>query len=156
MPQQPGKLNVEVDLRIDLDGQTVLLSGTGNHLVLHAQCPTDLVAAVLGTELPKEYRHLHSNRALGALADSLHRAGLELLVTGPSGPLLTLGDGQRWRWGTLTTGSVHVRPGRMTGLLPLLADVALRQLRHSRPLNRAAAVGATLVTVLGPRLRRRS
>lgn len=120
MSQPLPKLDVEVALRIDLDGQSATISGADNHLVVHAESPADLVAAVLAGELPGKYRNLRGPRALGVFADSLDTAGVELEVTGPSGTLLTLGSGQHWRWGRLATGSAHVRPGGMARLRPLL------------------------------------
>lgn len=155
MSQPLPKLDVEVDLRIDLDGQPATISGTDNHLVVHAESPGDLIAAVLAADLPQEYQHLRGARALGALADSLDTAGVELEVTGPSGTLLTIGSGQHWRWGRLTTGSVHVRPGGVAGLRPLLVEAARWRLRRTRPRTRAVAFGVVVGAVLASRLRRR-
>ncbi|MEO6501294.1 MAG: hypothetical protein ABIQ09_05220, partial [Jatrophihabitantaceae bacterium] len=120
-----------------------------------AERPADLVAAVLATELPEKYRNLRGPRALGAFADSLDTAGVELKVTGPSGTLLSLGNGQHWRWGRLTTGSVHVRPGGMAGLRSLLVEAARGRLRRNWPRTRAVAVGVVVGAVLASRLRRR-
>lgn len=155
MSQPLPRLNVEVDLRIDLDGQHATISGADNHLVVHAESPADLVAAVLAGERPEKYRTLSGPRVLGAFADSLDTAGVELKVTGPSGTLLTLGSGQHWRWARLATGSVHVRPGGMARLRPLLVGAVREQLRHSRPRARAVALGVVVGAGLASRLRRR-
>jgi hypothetical protein len=155
MSQPSPKLDVEVDLRIDLDGQPATISGTDNHLVVHAESPVGLIAAVLASERPEGYRNLRGPGVLGAFADSLHTAGVELEVTGPSGTLLTLGSDQHSRWGRLATGSVHVRPGGMATLRPLLVEVVREQLRHSRPRARAGAAGVLVAVVLVSRLRRR-
>lgn len=152
MSQPLPKLDVEVDLRIDLDGQSATVSGTDSHLVVHAENPADLVAAVLAGERPEKHR---GRRALGAFADSLDTAGVELTVTGPSGTLLTLGSGQRWRWARLATGSVHVRPGGMAGLRPLLVEGVRDRVRHSRLRTWFLAVGVVAGAILAARLRRR-
>jgi hypothetical protein len=156
MSQPLPKLDVEVDLRIDLDGKSATISSADNHLVVHAESPTDLVAAVLAGERPEKYRNLRGPRVLGAFADSLDTAGVELKVTGPSGTLLTLSSGQHSRWGRLATGSVHVRPGGMTRLRPLLIEAVREQLRQSRPRARAGAAGVVVGAVLISRLRRRT
>lgn len=153
MSQPLPKLDVEVDLRIDLDGKSATISSADNHLVVHAESPTDLVAAVLAGERPEKYRNLRGPRVLGAFADSLDTAGVELKVTGPSGTLLTLGSGQHWRWARLATGSVHVRPGGMAMLRPLLAKAVLERLRRSPPRARTTAVGVAAGAVLALTLR---
>lgn len=95
-------LEVEADLRVRVTAQTgestgARITGDGSTLHVVADRPEVLFAAV-------------SPADVGRLADLLAASGLVAHVTGPDGPVATVGTGVRSRVGRAVTGSVRVAP----------------------------------------------
>jgi hypothetical protein len=128
-------------------GQTLTagtISGHGSQIRVHAESPEALLASVLDGP---------GSSALPALAKQLREHDLQVLVTGPRGPLATVGAGvDNNLAGRLLLGSRHVRPGGPRALAPLA--------RTAAPLAVRAVAGASgavlfLVFVLSYALHRR-
>lgn len=99
-----GRLEVEADLRLAVDGQPLRLAGAGRHLVLHVQDLRGLTR--LGAD----------PASVGArqLASALAGLGLTLDVVGPRGGLVVLGHDATDGMASRLLG-VPVAPGSATG-----------------------------------------
>lgn len=113
-----GRLDVEADLRLDVDGTSAHLHGSGSRLVLFSDHPERVWAAAVASVLPA-FGVADGPRAIGRVADLLQDAGVRLEVAGPHGVVVSLGDGVSSPVGRATTGSRAVRPGRPVALAVL-------------------------------------
>ena len=109
------RLRLDADLRLDVDGQHLQLSGAGRHLVLHADRAADLVTAAARARGPLGGRRLATALdELGLTLDVRDAGGLVVRLgrdagTGVVGGVLaapvSLGPRGR-RWGRLAVGLV--------------------------------------------------
>lgn len=95
-------LHVDADLRLQVTTTagavtTAQVTGQGHEVRVQAQRPEVLLSAV--------------DRAdIGRLADLLAGTGVTVAVSGPHGPVATLGAAASSRWGRAVTGSARVAP----------------------------------------------
>ncbi len=133
----PLRVDGQVSFSVQ-EGQTLTagtISGHGSQVRVHAENPPALVTAV---------RESHGDRALPALARQLHEHELQVVVTGPHGPVVTVGAGvDNNLAGRFLLGSRHVRPGRPRALAPVARAVAPRAVRAT-----AGAAGALILLVV--------
>lgn len=101
---------VFADLHIVSDEHRLHLVGDGRSLVLHSGDPRRLAAALRQVPLPAGPA-VSGRRAVGRAANALRDNGIQVVVRGPDGALLHLGDGQGSRLGRLLTGSPAVSFG---------------------------------------------
>ena len=106
-----GRLDVQGELDLDVDGVPAHLSATGSRLLLTSAHPDRVWAAAVASALPAGVGVVAGPRAVGRAAEALAAAGLQLRVAGPHGTVVTLGDGVASRLGQVTTGSAAVGPG---------------------------------------------
>ncbi len=102
----PSRLQVQADLRIDVDGVPARLTAEGDRLTLQSSRPERAWAAA-----PALVGRAAGPRWVGRAADVLADAGLTVDVVGPQGVVVSLGDGVGSRLGRAVTGSSAVRPG---------------------------------------------
>ena len=117
----PARLEVEADLRLDLDGQAVTVTGTGAHVEVTLEDPSQALEQAISALWPRRGRTsvLGLVRRLGRGAEVVHAAGLSIIVRGPRGRLLTLG-GRPSRLAGLITGSRQIRIGGLRAVAPLV------------------------------------
>jgi hypothetical protein len=149
-----ARVNVEADLRIDVDGHSAALTSEGRSLTFTSDGPQYLWQALgdVGTMGRRD-----GARAVGLIADTLGAQDLELHVVGPRGEIAHLGAGAHSWWGRTVTGSSLVELGALRTLRPL----GLSLVRRSRAfwpavsaVGASAAAAAVVVVVVGS-LRRR-
>ena len=132
-------LSVVADLRLETEGQRIQLVGDGQSLVLHTDHPFALFTAINRTSWPSTIGPSSGRRGVARAADTLHRVGLRVDVRGPSGVLVSLGDGAGSRWGRLLTGSHAVALGPVREIAGSLGT--------GLPLGRITAASLTAVAV---------
>jgi hypothetical protein len=145
-PGPPSRLQVQADLRIDVDGVPARLTAEGDRLTLRSSRPERVWAAA-----PALAGRVAGPRWVGRAADVLAGAGLTVDVVGPQGVVVSLGDGAGSRLGRAVTGSSAVRPGAP-------AAVVGSAWRWVRLVTRPAAATAglvVLVALVGVLVRRR-
>lgn len=123
-----GRLDVQGDLHLDVDGVPAHLRATGSRLLLTSAHPDRVWAAAVASALPAGVGAIDGPRAVGRAADALAAAGLQLRVDGPHGTVVTLGDGVASRLGQAATGSAAVGPGGPPALAVLAWSRWRRQL----------------------------
>ena len=141
-----GRLDVEADLQMDVDGTRAYLHGRGSQLTLSSSHPERVWAAAVASVLPAGLVVAGGPRAVGRIADQLSAHGVRLDVTGPQGVLASLGAGVSSPLGLVATGSRAVRPGRPVALTSLAWRARPREL---------AALGAAVVAAALVRRTRR-
>lgn len=149
-------IHVDADLRLEIGGSLVTVTGSGRDIRVHADSPVAVLTAVSGAALPAGLGRVNGPRALGRVADGLRGLGLEIHVHGPTGDLLALGGAGRFGWGQLLTGSSAVRVGAFRAVTPL-ARGWLGTLDYRRPASLAGLIGTAVAAavVLARRTRRR-
>ncbi|MEP6852559.1 MAG: hypothetical protein ABJA87_07890 [bacterium] len=120
-PGGAGRLRVDADLHLEIDGRPVAVTGSGRRIVVSTDSPAAVFDQIASAALPVGVGRMSGARALGRLADGLAGSDLELVVTGPSGAVATFGAGSRSRLAQLVTGSRHVRFGSARTLAPVVA-----------------------------------
>ena len=138
----PGRLRLEGSVAFTVEGPGGSTSGTahGDGAVLRVRADDPVAAwAALAGAAPT------GADALGRLADLLHGEGLAVQVSGPDGPLATVGAGADSALGSAVSGTRHVQPGRLGALRPLVAAQLSRvAARRRRSLLLAVLAGAAL------------
>lgn len=136
-----GQIQVEADLRFEVDGTPARLTSDGDRLVLSSTYPERVWASVLSAALPAGIGRLDGVRAVGHVASELAAAGLRLEVCGPRGKVAYLGNGVRSRLGRVVTGSAAVAPGAPSAV----AVLVWHRLPHRGAAIAALALGAVTV-----------
>jgi hypothetical protein len=114
-----GRLDVEADLTLDVDGVTARLHGRGGRLVLSGDHPERVWAAAVSALLPAGLVLVDGPRGIAGVARALAGIGIRLDVEGPHGVVASLGAGVGSRVGQALTGSDAVRPGAPLAVLAL-------------------------------------
>jgi hypothetical protein len=127
-----GQLHVSAGLVLEVDGQAVQISGSGQDIVVSAPDASGLAQHLRDTAAALDGRVGGSRRAMRRLADAANRAGLRVEIVGRTGPVAAIGrdvhvPGMRW-----LAGSPHVsiKPGRES-LSALAAILRPRRLHNA-------------------------
>lgn len=112
------RLHVVADLRVDCDGRSAHLTGSGSELRLVSDHPAEMWDAISTAALPSSVGSVNGPRAIGRLADQLRAVGLRFVVVGPKGELVRLGEPSTSLLGRLTTGSRAVQFGAARAVAP--------------------------------------
>lgn len=157
MTRPPQAVEVEADLRLDVDGHAATLIGSGADLTLFCAEPSALLGQLSYAPVPVGVGRVDGPRTLGRAAAALDRAGLRLSVTGPGGAVLVLGRGQDSRVGRLVTGSRRARFGSTRALRPVVAAEVVRRAQRvpGRAVLGGLALLAAAVVIARPAIRRR-
>ena len=139
-------VSVRADLRMDLDGASVTLTGDGDRLVLATNRPGALWDALASAPVPIRVGSASGPTGVGRVAEALREAGLNLDVRGPRGTVASLGAGVDSALGRVLAGSSALRPGAPAAVAPLLWH-AVSQRPAARTAAIALAIAAGLVAV---------
>ena len=147
-----ARVDIEADLRIDVDGHSAALTSDGRRLTFTSEAPEHLWQALgeVGTSGSR-----NGVRAVGLIADTLAAQDLELHVVGPRGEIAHLGTGAHSWWGRAITGSGSVELGAFRTLRPLAASV-VRRSRAFWPAVSAVGGSVAVVAAVSSVRRRRS
>lgn len=157
-PPGSAAIRVDADLVWNFDQGSATITGHGNRITVTADRPEQLWRQVTSADLPAGLGRVNGPRAVGRLADRVQQLGLEVVVTGPDGPVLRLGGpatpGLRQAVARAATGSAQVHPGNLRVLAPLAGQM----LPHRGPwwIAGGAALGAAALGGLAAGLVRRS
>ena len=114
-----GRLDVQADLTLDVDGVTARLHSQGDRLVLASDHPERVWSSAVSALLPAGLVLLDGPRGIAAVARALAGIGVRLDVEGPRGVVASLGAGVSSTVGRVLTGSDAVRPGAPLAVLAL-------------------------------------
>lgn len=102
-------LQVTGTVEATVDGVPATITGREHAFVVRADRPASLLDS-LGL----------AGNSVRIAASALAETGLQVVVAGPRGDVVTVGAGVHSRLGRLLAGSSRVRPGRPAALLPLV------------------------------------
>ncbi|MHA3701712.1 hypothetical protein ACXR2U_05965 [Jatrophihabitans sp. YIM 134969] len=114
-----NRTTVQADLRLEIDGRPVAVTGDGDHLRVEVSDPAAVAAVLSSTALPAGLPRASVRGAVRRAADVLAASGVTVTVVGPAGRLVTLGA--RARTGRATrflTGTEHLDLGAWSAVGP--------------------------------------
>ncbi len=100
------RLDLVADLRLEVDGSPVTVTADGTEVLIALDAPDRVFDAVVGLPLPIGLDRRGARRGLARFAETVADQGLDVVVTGPSGVLVTAGvhssPSRLVRWATGT------------------------------------------------------
>lgn len=146
-PPQLGQdqqiLHVEGTVDLSVDGVPATVIGRDHALVVRSEQPAALLGGLgLGVG------------GVPAVAAALSESGLQVVVSGPRGDVLTAGVGVESQLGRWLAGSSQLRLGRPAAVLPLVGQRLRRQVSPHRA-GYALAAAAAIAIIIGRRCNRR-
>ena len=126
------RVDVVADLVVEVDGTPVTVTADGTEVLVSVADPDTVLAAAAALPHVVGLRPRGVRRGVGTWADRAAAAGLDVVVTGPDGVLLTVGRSARpSRAVRLVAGTDSVALGSWSALRGPLAGLARRRLTHA-------------------------